>query len=129
MAKQTKVVGRQYSLAACVDAGVPQIGAGNEVTFNVPAGAYVDGVDFQVLTAFDGSGTVTGTLSDGTTTFINAQTLKATGAVTVAVSKKYFPNGGKLTFSIADQNGNSANGSVLGFVSYKRRYAQNEAQD
>jgi len=129
MATQTKLQGRQHPLSACVNAGIAQIGTGNEVVFKVPPGGYVDNVDFQVITAFDGTGTVTGSLSDGTTTFIAAQTLKATGAVTAAVTKKFYPNGGTLTFSIADQNGNSANGQVVGFVNYKSIYRADEVQE
>ena len=129
MTQQTKLQGRQTGLSACVNAGIAQIGTGNEVVFKIPPGGYVDNVDFQVITAFDGTGTVTATLTDGTTVFINAQTVKSTGAVTAAVTKKFYPNGGTLTFSIADQNGNSANGQVVGFVNYKNIYRANEVQE
>lgn len=129
MAQQTKLQGRQHPLSACVNAGIAQIGSGNEVVFKVPPGGYVDSVDFQVITAFDGTGTVTATLTDGTTVFINAQTVKSTGAVTAAVSQKFYPNGGTLTLSIADQNSNSANGQLVGFVNYKSIYRADEVQE
>lgn len=129
MTAQTKVQGRQHPLSACVNAGIAQIGTGNEVVFKVPPGAYVDNVDFQVITAFDGTGAVTGNLTDGTTVFIAAQTLKAIGAVTAAVLKKYYPNGGTLTLSIADANSNSANGQLVGFVNYKSIYRADEVQE
>lgn len=129
MAKQTIIKGRQHSLQAFIDAGIAQIGTGNEVIVNIPPGGFVKNVSGWVPTAFDGTGTVTASLGDGTTTFINAQTVKATGVLTIAVVNKWYPSGGQLKFSIADQNSNSANGSVFAFVDYVNRFRQDEVQE
>jgi hypothetical protein len=129
MAKQVKNTGRQYGLDGLIVASVAlaSIGAGNEIITKLPPGAWVTNVVSNVTTAFDGSGTVTATLTDGTTVFINAITAKATGALATAVTNKYFPNGGTLTFSIADQNSNSTVGQVLIDVQYKVVGRANEA--
>ena len=81
------------------------IGAGNAQTVMLRKGSFLKNVTAFVRTAFDGTAAVTLTVTDGTTTLINAQSVtsaSATTAVTVAASLKDFPNGGTISAYITD---------------------------
>jgi hypothetical protein len=108
------IFGRQYPTVAMVDLGIANIGAGNEVTVKVPPGGILADLKFQTVTAFDGT-TNTGTVGDGTTTFVSAVDVKSTGAETVANVPKFYPSGGTLTFSLA-QTGTATVGRVLAWA-------------
>jgi hypothetical protein len=109
---------RQEAKYAVVDLGVDNAGAGNGYTAKLPQGALVVSAGLVTVTAFDGTGTVTGTITDGTTALVNAQDVKTTGIETVAVAQKFYPTGGTITFSLADANSDSAAGRAIGYVSY-----------
>lgn len=86
--------------------------AGGGFSAKIPVGAWVTNIVGLKNTAFNTAGTtptVTLTVGDGTTTFINAQTLASTGAVTVATTAKWYPSGGTITGTITE---GVASGSV-----------------
>lgn len=114
---------RQYPRFIQVDLGVGNIGAGNEVTARVPQGAQVVFAGLQGVDAFNnvGTGVVTATISDGTTNYVNAQDVKTTGAKTVANLGKFYPQGGEISFSLAETvvGGTAAtDGRAVGYVGY-----------
>jgi len=108
---------RQKLLAIVVPLTFANIGAAS-VTANLPPGAVVVGASLYTDIAFNGSSTVTGTITDGTLAFVSAQNVKTTGAETVAATNKYYPSGGTITFSIADAGSDSTAGSTVGVVLY-----------
>ena len=69
----TNQFNRQEVLSAMVDLGVANIGAGKGYTAVIPRGALVVGVGLYTVTAFNSGTTATGTITDGTTAFVNAQ--------------------------------------------------------
>ncbi len=109
---------RQYPRAAAFPLDIENIGAGNEVTVKLPQGAYLTDVDLNTITAFDSATTTTGTVTDGTTVFVNGVDLKTTGNETAANLPKYYPNGGTLTFSIAETGATATEGAAIGTVEY-----------
>lgn len=109
---------RQSAKYAVVDLGVDNIGTGNGYTAKVPQGALVVSAGLYTVTAFDGTGTVTGTITDGTTALVSAQDVKTTGIETVAVAQKFYATGGTITFSLADANSDSGAGRAIGYVAY-----------
>lgn len=83
----------------------PEDIAGGGFTAKLPRGAWVTNIAGVKNTAFNTAGdtpTVTLTLTDGTTTFISAETLTGTGTITVDTTTKYFPNGGTLAGTITE---------------------------
>ena len=101
----TNAFDRQKVLAVVAELGIENIGAGKGVTAKLPQGAVIVGVLPLVTTAFNTGGTTpaaTITVSDGTTTFVNAQSVLTAGAKTVAVSSKHYPAGGTVTVSLAE---------------------------
>jgi len=107
---------RQKVLAIVADLGIGNIGAGNEVTAKLPQGALVVDVQSHTVTAFDGT-TNTATITDGTTAFVSAVDVKSTGIETAAVAGKFYPQGGTITFSLA-QTGTATVGRNIGVVQY-----------
>lgn len=102
---KTNAFDRQPVLTVTAPFGVENIGDGNEIEAKLPQGAVVIGVLALVTTAFDTDGTTpaaTITVSDGTTTFVNAQSVLSTGKKTVAVSEKHYPQGGTLKVALAE---------------------------
>jgi hypothetical protein len=108
------IFGRQSPAIAMVDLGIANIGAGNEITVTIPPGGVLADLKFLTTTAFDGT-TNTATVSDGTTTFVNAVDVKSTGSETVANVPKFYPSGGTLTFSMA-QTGTATVGRALAWA-------------
>ncbi len=123
----TKVSARQKILVALVELGIANIGAGNGYEIKLPVGALLLDAGVFADTAFDGT-TNTATISDGTTTFVNAQDVKTTGEETVAVDKKYYPNGGTISVTMA-QTGTATVGKALAWVSYVQANRWDENQD
>lgn len=113
-----KIIDRQWPLYAVADLTIANMGAGNEVTASVPPNAVVVGVGLLTVTAFDSATTATGSIGDGTTTFVNAQDVKTTGLETAAVTAKYYPTGGTITFSLAETGATATVGHAIGYVSY-----------
>lgn len=107
---------RQNRQSAVVVLGVANIGAGNEVTVDIPAGGLLQAVNSLTTTAFD-STTITLTATDGTTSFITAADVKATGADAGTGVPKYFPAGGTVTISLA-QTGTGTVGQAIVELSY-----------
>ena len=102
-------------------------GAANAVTAKLPQQAYIVDVKAHAPTAFNGTGTVTATLTDGTTAFVSAVDVKtAAGPVTAAVVQKPLPVGGTLQAYIADANSNSSAGEVWMSVTYIEMYDSDE---
>ncbi len=98
----THVIDRQLTKNALAFLGVANMGAANTVTFSVRPGTFVLRVFTQTITAFDSGTTATATISDGTTTFVNAVDIKTTGAETSAGAPKYYPTGGTITVTLAE---------------------------
>lgn len=113
----TKVLDRQFKQVALSPlVGIANIGAGNEVAFNVRPGTLVLSAFVQTVVAFDGT-TNTASLGDGTTVFANAVDVKTIGAETVANVPKYYPTGGTITLSLA-QTGAATVGQLLAGFEY-----------
>src|SRR5690348_18300551 len=93
---------RQEAKYAVVDLGVDNAGAGNGYTAKLPQGALVVSAALITVTAFDGTGTVTGTITDGTTALANAQDGKTTGTETVDVAQKFHPTVRNNPSAVAD---------------------------
>jgi hypothetical protein len=124
----TTTPGRQWLLAGIADLGIANLGTGNGVEVYVPPGALAT-IAAHVVTAFD-STTATVSASDGTTTFISAEDAKAAALtnVTVDVPRKFFPNGGTITFTMAQTGDDQTVGRILGTVEYVIVNRSNEVQ-
>ena len=114
----TRVIDRQYPLYAVKKLTKANIGAGNGYDFVVPMNALVIAVGLQTTTAFDSGTTATGTIGDGTTTFVNAVDVKTTGAETSAGAPKYYPTGGTITVSLAETGATATAGEAIAYFSY-----------
>jgi hypothetical protein len=107
---------RTVPLVSPVELGKANNGIGNAINTILRSGATLTNIKAYVRTAFDGSGTVTLTVTDGTTTFINAQSVKtasATTPLTNADSDNDYPTGGTIQAYITDQNSDSTKGQVV----------------
>lgn len=123
----TNAFDRQKVLAVVAELGIENIGAGKGVTGKLPQGAVIVGVLPLVTTAFNTAGTTpaaTITVSDGTTTFVNAQSVLAIGAKTVAVSSKHYPTGGTVTVSLAESAASGLVPATAGKVVVAIQYVQ-----
>ncbi len=118
---------RQTELSALVEITYLNIGAANPVTVPVPVGALVT-VSAHIAVASDAT-TATLTVSDGTTTHVSAEDLKAAALtnVTVDVPRKFYPSGGTITVSSAI-TGTPTVGRAFVQVSYVTLNRQNENQ-
>lgn len=103
----TNQFNRQHSRHIVVDLGPGNMGTGNGVTAKLPQGTLLKSVTALGVTAFNSETTATLTVGDGTTTYVNAQSIATTGSKTVANVPKFYPTGGTLTISLA-QTGNAA---------------------
>jgi hypothetical protein len=112
----TKVNSRQTSLHAIADLSIANIGAGNEITFNLPPRSMLLNVFVDTVTAFNGT-TNTVTVGDGTTTFASAVDVKTTGRETVANVGKYYPAAATITCSAA-QTGAATVGQTVVVAEY-----------
>lgn len=94
-------------------------GAGNGITIKLPHNTLLVRGNAASVTAFDGTGTVTITSTDGTTAFWSGVNVKdAVGFETVSTAPpKYYPTGGTITTYITDQNSNSTAGDA--FIVYE----------
>ncbi len=114
----TNQFNRQEVLSAMVDLGVANIGTGKGYTSVIPRGALVVAVGLYTVTAFNSGTTATGTITDGTTAFVNAQDVTSTGIETVAVAQKFYPDGGTIQFNLAETGTAATAGRAIGYVSY-----------
>ncbi len=108
---------RQTPKYVMVDLGPDNIGS-DGYTAVIPRGSLIVAAGLITVTAFDGTGTVTGTITDGTTAFVSAQDVKTTGIETVAVAQKFLADGGTIQFNLADANSDSGAGRAIGYVAY-----------
>jgi len=115
----TKFYDFQKVRGVCIQTTSGNQGAGNEITFDVPAGSFVD-VRAYVTTAFNGT-TPTLTVDDGTTTFINAADITIAGAV--AGGEKFYTSNGTITISIG------GSGSTTGELYVEARYTNSQISD
>lgn len=99
-----------------VDLGISNIGAGNEVVAKLPTGALLTRVLPLGVIPFNGT-TATLTIGDGTTKFVDAADVTAAGAPEVEGAPKFYPDGGTLTFSLA-QTGTATAGRALVVAEY-----------
>ena len=123
----TKVSARQKILVALVELGIANIGAGNGYEIKLPVGALLLDAGVFTDTAFDGT-TNTATISDGTTTFVNAVDLASTGAETVTIVPKRYPTGGTITAS-GTVTGSPTAGLAAVVLEYIVENRANEAQE
>lgn len=109
---------RQHPRYIMVDLGVDNIGAGNGYTAKLPQGALLLGTGVQTVTAFNSATTTTATVTDGTTTFVNAVDVKTTGAETAANTPKFYATGGELQFNLAETGAAATAGRAIGYAWY-----------
>ena len=109
---------RQYPLAAIADLGISNIGASNTVTVRLPQAALLTSIQLLTVTAFNSETTATATVSDGTTTFVNAVDIKSTGSETVANVPKFYPTGGTLTVTLAETGAAATAGRAIFVANY-----------
>ena len=124
-----KVYSRQRSRHVVVDLGIANMGASNGCTAVLPTGAMLIAVALVVATAFNSATTATATIADGTTTFANGVDVKTAGAATVTGAPKFYPNGGVLTFSLAQTGAAATVGRAIATVSYVIVGAEDEVQE
>ena len=94
-------------------------GASNGITIKLPQNTLLCRMIAASVTAFDGTGTVTITSTDGTTAFLSAVDVKNTAGFETASTAppKFYATGGTITTYITDQNSNSTAGDA--FVVYE----------
>ena len=115
----TAFIERQWPLdAGPVVLGIANLGAGNGVTITLPPKTYLKTINGTIVTAFNSTTTGTATISDGTTTFVNAGSILATGQLTVTNAPKYYPNGGTITVSAAQTGTAATVGTLIVTLSY-----------
>ena len=115
----TAFIERQWPLdAGPISLGIANLGTGNGVTITLPPKSYLKSISGTIVTAFNSGTTATATVSDGTTTFVNAGSIAATGQLTVANLPKYYPSGGTITVSAAQTGTNATTGQLIVTASY-----------
>lgn len=110
--------GKVKSVVARV--GKDNNGAANALTIKLPHNTLLLRTTGLSVTAFDGTGTVTITSTDGTTAFWSAVNVKdAAGFETVSTAPpKYYPTGGTISTYITDANSNSTAGDAVVLYEY-----------
>ena len=100
----TRIIDRQKIKVASTFMGVTSIGAANKHEFGVRPGTEILRMVAHTITAFNcgGTGTATLTVTDGTTTFVNAVDVESTGSETVTGVPKYYPTGGTISCTITE---------------------------
>jgi len=101
--------------------------AGGGFTANMPQACRIIAVAGEVETAFNTGGTTpacTFTLTDGTTNFINAQSVLAAGTLTAAATKKYLPVGGTLTGTFSQSAASGMVPATAGLLTVRIDYVQ-----
>lgn len=119
----TAIVERQYPLTILVD----MEDGDASFTAKLPANALVTAVRLVVVAAYNGSGAVTATVTDGTLAIISGVDVKAAANTMYSnTAGKFYPSGGTLTFSVADAGGDSTAGRHLAIVEYHVLNRSNE---
>ena len=113
---------RQHRQVICEALTIDNIGAGKGITAKLPMGAVITAITVLGVVAFNPSGqdaAATITVGDGTTTFVNAQSVMTVGAKTVDNVPKHYPQGGELSVSLAQAGPTAATaGKVVVIVDY-----------
>lgn len=123
----TNQANRAYPKTITLKVGNGNNGAANAATAKIPLSSIITGVSAASVTAFNGSGTVTLTAKEGSTTFVNAQNVKdAVGIETAAATAKALPNGGTVSVYIEDGNSNSTAGEAWVTFTYVETNGSNE---
>lgn len=94
---------RQPVQSIVIELTTSNTGTDKGVEAKLPKDAMITGITSIAGVAFNPSGTgaaATLSVSDGTTTFVNAQDVATTGTKTVAVATKFYPQGGKITANV-----------------------------
>jgi hypothetical protein len=115
----TSACNRGKVKTAVARVGIDNNGASNGIEIKLPHNTLLLRTTGRSVTAFDGTGTVTITSTDGTTAFFSGVNVKdAVGFETASSAPpKHYPTGGTITTYITDQNSNSAAGDA--FVVYE----------
>lgn len=123
----TNVNGVQYPVEAFLKFGIANFGTGNGFDIPIPVGALLKSIVVLTQTAFDSATSAVLTVSDGTTTFVNAVDVKSAGSETVANTPKFFPSGGTLHVT-GVQVGTATVGECEVTASYVKYGKANEVQ-
>lgn len=120
----TKIIDRTYPMTAVAKLGVANIGADKGASFSLPLDAVLLRITALTAVGFNpgGTGTATLTVTDGTTTFVNAVDIESTGSETVANAPKAYPAGGTITATITETVDTTA--STVGTVYLVAEYAR-----
>lgn len=110
---------RTPTRTAIARVGKKHNGAANGIKIRLPPNSLLLRTVGASVTAFNGSGTVTLTSTDGTTAFWSGVNVKdAAGFETVTTAPpKFYPTGATITTYITDQNSNSSAGDA--FIVYE----------
>lgn len=116
----TSAFNRGKVKTAIARVGKANSGASNAVTIKLPNNALLLRTTGLSATAFDGSGTVTLTSTDGTTAFWSGVNVKdSAGFETVSSAPpKFYPAGATISTYIADQNSDSDEGDAIVLYEY-----------
>lgn len=109
---------RQQPRTAVATLTPTEMGALNGVVAKLPMGALVVDVGLVTAQEFNSATTATGTIGDGTTSFVAGQDVKVAGTADAAVRSKYYPSGGEITFSLAQTGAAATAGRAIGYVTY-----------
>lgn len=110
----------QFGRKVVVDLDIADIGAAaaDRKIVKLPQGAILTSVALLVVTAFDSGTTATATVTDGTTKFVDAADVKATGSKATTGVPKFFPAGATLEFTLAQTGTAATAGRALAVVEY-----------
>lgn len=114
----TNVYDRGKILVIQAAVGPANMGAGNGFSAKLPRGATLLRVTALTATAFNSETTATLTVSDGTTTFVNAVDIKSTGSETVANAPKHYPDGGTINVTAAQTGAGATAGLTVVVAEY-----------
>lgn len=115
----TSAFNRSKVKTAVARVGPANNGAANGITIKLAQNCTLLRMTACSVTAFDGTGTVTITSTDGTTAFLSGVDVKNTAGFETpsTAPPKHYPSGGTITTYITDQNSNSTVGDA--FVVYE----------
>jgi len=117
---------RQSTLVALLELTSANLGAGNEVTCNLPVDAFVIDVVPYVSVGFNGT-SPTINVTDGTTAFVSNEAAATSNALLATDSKvKFYPSGGTITASLAGTGVTTGRGVIA--VQYVRLGRSHEIQ-
>lgn len=117
---------RQSTLVALLELTAANLGAGNEVTCNLPTDAFVIDVAPYVSVGFNGTSPIVN-VTDGTTTFVSNEAAATSNALLATDNKvKFYPSGGTITASLGGSS--VTTGRAVIAVQYVRLGRSHEIQ-